>query len=119
MSVPQGPSLELIDTTETTIALKFTPLADSNLHYVLEWKEYPAPSYETTDGKQQKTGIRASDATRVVAEPLEPGKTYCVRLYAVDGASGTKGEPCKELVLDTEQVGCTPKADKGCCCAIL
>eukprot|EP00522_Entomoneis_paludosa_P013055 CAMPEP_0172449596 /NCGR_PEP_ID=MMETSP1065-20121228/8264_1 /TAXON_ID=265537 /ORGANISM="Amphiprora paludosa, Strain CCMP125" /LENGTH=114 /DNA_ID=CAMNT_0013201299 /DNA_START=71 /DNA_END=415 /DNA_ORIENTATION=- len=114
MSVPQAPALSLVDTTETSIALKFTPLDDLTLQYELEWKEYPAPSYTNS-----KKGISAEDAKSVMAEPLEPGKTYCVRLVAVDG-SGNKGEPCKEMVLDTEQVGCTPKPDGGGgCCTIL
>ena len=102
--------------SQTTIALKFEPLNDATLQYVLEWKEYPAPNYD--DAKNKKMDIKASDANRIEAEPLEPGKTYCVRLAAVD-SSGNRGEPCKELVLDTEQVGCTPKSDKGACCTIL
>lgn len=94
--------------------MKFTPLDDPTLQYELEWKEYPAPNFT-----ESKKGLSAQDAKSAVAEPLEPGKTYCVRLIAVDG-SGNRGEPCKELVLDTEQVGCTPKPDKrGCACSIL
>mmetsp|Transcript_9513 Transcript_9513/g.12584 ORF Transcript_9513/g.12584 Transcript_9513/m.12584 type:complete len:113 (+) Transcript_9513:134-472(+) len=109
MAVPQAPTLALVDTTETNITLKFSPLEDLTLQYILEWKEYPAPDYASS-----KTGISAEDAKLIAAEPLEPGKTYCVRLVATDSA-GNKGEPCKELIIDTEQVGCTPKADKGCC----
>ena len=44
------------------------------------------------------------------AADLEPGTTYCVRMSCMD-ATGCDGDPGPELVLDTEQVGCTPKQD--------
>lgn len=56
---------------------------------------------------------------KVTAEPLEPGQTYCVRLKVADTTSGELGAPGKEMVLDTEQVGCGPSADtKKSCCVI-
>jgi hypothetical protein len=55
----------------------------------------------------------------VTAEPLEPGQTYCVRLTVVHATTGERGAPGKEMVLDTEQVGCGPSADsKKSCCTI-
>jgi hypothetical protein len=42
---------------------------------------------------------------------LNPGMTYCVRLVC-EGK-----DPGPELIIDTEQVGCTPKS--SCNCAIL
>ena len=53
---------------------------------------------------------------RAQATDLTPGSTYCVRLACVDGS--TAGEPGPELILDTEQVGCTPKQSSGCACVI-
>lgn len=47
------------------------------------------------------------------AVDLTPGTTYCIRCRCI--SNGATGEPGKELIIDTEQVGCTPKADKSCC----
>lgn len=52
----------------------------------------------------------AAGAVKAEAVDLEPGTTYCIRLTSKEGAlSGP------ELILDTEQVGCTPKAERSCC----
>ena len=49
--------------------------------------------------------------TKTQAIDLEPGTTYCIRLIHKDGTEA----PGPELILDTEQVGCTPKASNSCC----
>jgi hypothetical protein len=49
--------------------------------------------------------------TKTQAIDLEPGTTYCIRLISKDGTQ----EPGPELILDTEQVGCTPKTSNSCC----
>ena len=46
--------------------------------------------------------------TKAEATDLTPGSTYCVRL-SCDGM-----DPGPELIIDTEQVGCTPKSSGGC-----
>jgi hypothetical protein len=53
------------------------------------------------------------------AEPLEPGMTYCVRLVLLAENDGQQGPPGSELIVDTEQVGCTPKAGSGCGCCVI
>jgi hypothetical protein len=78
----------------------------------LQWKEYPA-KWET-DMKSMKVLVQAAPKRKKIkaeATDLNPGMTYCVRL-ACEGK-----EPGPELIIDTEQVGCTPKS--SCECAIL
>jgi len=58
--------------------------------------------------KELQVSGGSSSKIRAEAEDLQPGTTYCVRL-------AVNGEPGPELIVDTEQVGCTPKAEKGCC----
>jgi hypothetical protein len=55
-----------------------------------------------------------SGKPQVQATDLDPGTTYCVRLSCVSGG-GELGEASRELVVDTEQVGCTPTPKKSCC----
>lgn len=95
---------------QTDITVQFTPVAGCT-NYELSWKEHAAP-WESASSTRV---VAAGGKTKVSAEGLEPGTTYCVRLSAIDLASGAKGEPGKELVLDTEQVGCTPTDSKSCC----
>lgn len=54
----------------------------------------------------------AQETLRVQADNLEPGKSYQLRLVYSKGSESVVGP---EIVLDTEQVGCTPKAEKSCC----
>ena len=89
---------------QTSISVEFKP-TDSNATYVLQWKEY-SQAWETAQSQELAAG-----AVKAVAEDLVPGTTYCVRLASKDGVQ----QPGPELILDTEQVGCTPKADKSCC----
>ena len=97
-------------TCQTDITVQFTPV-DGCTNYELSWKEHPAP-WESASSTRV---VATAGKTKVSAEGLEPGTTYCVRLTAIDPASGDKGEPGKELVLDTEQVGCTPTDSRSCC----
>jgi len=80
------------------------------LKYELQWKEVHA-SWE-----EHKKFTMVESPTEAVATNLEPGTTYCVRLVCVSGDS--KGEPSKEVIVDTEQIGCTPKPDKKACCVV-
>jgi len=94
---------------QTCITVQFTPVAGVN--YQLQWKEAPA-TWEN-DSKSMAVNSNGDAALLKVEtdQPLQPGTTYCLRL--ADASDNGKFGP--ELVVDTEQVGCTPKADKSCC----
>jgi hypothetical protein len=89
---------------QTSISVEFRP-TDSQSTYVLQWKEHPQ-SWDTAKSMELLAG-----AVKAEAEDLQPGTTYCIRLASKDGGQ----QPGPELIIDTEQVGCTPKADKSCC----
>jgi hypothetical protein len=93
--------------TQTDITVEFKPLKECNT-YELQWKEYPQKWQQLTS-KEVSTN---SKTTKVTASGLNPGSTYCVRLVCVQGTE--RGEPGPELIIDTEQVGCTPKTRGGC-----
>jgi hypothetical protein len=96
---------------QTTIDVEFKP-NPSISSYELQWK-----SIEQQWSNLASTSIQGSgEKVTTQAHDLEPGTTYCVRLICVDGVS--KGEPGPELIIDTEQVGCTPKQSSGCGCVI-
>ena len=81
--------------------------------YALEWK--PIEQKEWTNAKSTTVSVQAEgQLVKGEAFDLEPGMTYCVRACCLS-SDGNKGSPGKELILDTEQVGCTPKAEKSCC----
>ena len=86
---------------QTSIAIKFEPSSDSDV-YTLEWKLHEQP-WEAAQSQTLTVG-----ATKAEAVDLEPGTTYCIRL-------SKGGEAGPELILDTEQVGCTPTPNKKCC----
>ena len=92
---------------QTTISVDFTP-SDSNTIYILQWKLHNM-KWDNTDGVSQIE--LSAGTTKTQAIDLEPGTTYCIRLICKDGVQ----EPGPELILDTEQVGCTPKTSKSCC----
>jgi hypothetical protein len=95
---------------QTEITVQFKPLSQSGVSYKLQWKEYPQ-TWETG-----KSTLVAATETKAVAQDLQPGTTYCVRLVVVDSTTGEeKGSPSADLVIDTEQVGCTPKSESKCC----
>jgi hypothetical protein len=73
--------------------------------YILQWKQHHE-TWVQSGGKELSAG-----ASKAEAIDLLPGTTYCIRLSCKDGSQ----EPGPELILDTEQVGCTPKANKSCC----
>lgn len=95
---------------QTTISVQFKPVS-SVTKYELEWKlvqqEWASGALNTTLSAEGK--MVTGEAT-----DLEPGMTYCVRAACLK-SDGSKGSPGPELILDTEQVGCTPKAEKSCC----
>jgi hypothetical protein len=96
---------------QTTISLRFQPLTSID-RYELQWKlvehEWSNPDGTMTAIANGKAKIQAE------ADNLTPGMTYCIRACCID-SGGAKGAPGPELIIDTEQVGCTPKADKSCC----
>jgi hypothetical protein len=98
---------------QTDSAVKFKPLTQTGITYELEWKDVAA-QWESGRSGKKVTVDAASPTCKAQAAPLEPGTTYCVRLSVKD-ASGQSGTPGSELIIDTEQVGCTPKDSSGCC----
>lgn len=93
--------------TQTTIEVEFKPLSDVS-DYVLQWKEYPA-KWDTAGVGSKSVTATNKKKVKVEATDLEPGSTYCVRLTS-NGMN-----PGPELIIDTEQVGCTPKSGGGRC----
>lgn len=95
-------------TLQTTISVQFKPVSSVD-KYELEWKIIEQ------DWSGAKSTTLKSDGKMVsgVATDLEPGMTYCMRVYCYVG--GSKGSAGPELIIDTEQVGCTPQAEKSCC----
>lgn len=79
--------------------------------YTLQWKEQSQPSWDATI---QSRPITSTDTViNTSADDLQPGTTYCLRLYDNDT------QQCSaELIVDTEQVGCTPGQKSGCACII-
>jgi len=78
--------------------------------YELQWKEVQQP-WESAGGNVSSVQ-GTSGKTKAVATNLNPGTSYCIRLVVV-GGDKSKGQPGPELIIDTEQVGCTPK-QKSC-----
>jgi len=70
-----------------------------------EWADF---GREVVEGSDKKFTI--------VADGLEPGTTYCLRLVAMSGSD--QSDPSPELIIDTEQVGCGPSSEGGGCCTI-
>jgi len=88
--------------------VEFLPTAGNDTaEYKLNWKEHPQNWDEHGQTKIIQL-VQGGGKQKVTADNLNPGSTYCVRLL-VDN------EPGAELILDTEQVGCTPEASGGCC----
>lgn len=114
MSVPTGPKLELIEATETTISVQFKPVSSID-KYELEWKRIE-DQWTTKPAGNTTTLSVAGEGKMVTGEAidLDPGMTYCVRAYCLN-SDGSKGSVGPELIIDTEQVGCTPKPEKSCC----
>lgn len=92
--------------------MEFKALGQSNITYELQWKNV-AVTWDSLSSIPVK--VEAGTVKRTEATPLEPGTTYCVRLSVKDETTGTAGTPGPELIIDTEQVGCTPQASKSCC----
>jgi hypothetical protein len=102
------------DITQVDITVQFKPLADasSDLTYELQWKEVQ----QSWDTHKKSVAVNMTTKTNqeAVATPLNPGATYCVRLVCLSNGEAL-GEASHEIVVDTEQVGCTPTPDKSCC----
>ena len=93
---------------QTEITVEFTPIASVET-YCMEWKKHGGASWDNA----RSTTVTAKKKKQATATGLEPGFPYCVRMSCVD-ATGRNGQPGPELVVDTEQVGCTPQ-QKSCC----
>ena len=94
--------------------MDFKPIANIN-DYELQWKPIEAAWDAAASNAVNASGT--NNRCRAEAFDLEPGMTYCVRLVCTDGGDG-KGEPGRELIIDTEQVGCAPKSESGCGCVV-
>lgn len=97
---------------KTTISVQFKPVS-SIAKYELEWKQIES-QWEVA---QNRTTVSVGNEGHLVkgeAFDLDPGMTYCIRAVCIN-SDGFKGSPGPELIIDTEQVGCTPKAEKACC----
>ncbi|GKY98198.1 hypothetical protein MPSEU_000777600 [Mayamaea pseudoterrestris] len=106
------PKLEFVEASETSLTVQFPP-PPASVKVLLQWKEHACPSWEQ-GGSMNVSLATAQEKLVVTADSLEPGKSYQLRLvYTKAGTDAAVEGP--EVVLDTEQVGCTPKADKGCC----
>jgi hypothetical protein len=90
--------------------VEFKPNA-SITQYELQWKDI-AQKWDSCSSNVTAASA-ASKKCKAEATDLNPGMTYCVRLVCIS-ASGAKGEPGPELIIDTEQVGCTPKSGGPC-----
>jgi hypothetical protein len=94
---------------QTSISVEFKPLAGIT-NYELQWKsieqKWSDPTISLTTAQGKKGKAEAAD--------LNPGTSYCLRLVCI-GNGDARGEPGPELIIDTEQVGCTPKSGGGGC----
>jgi hypothetical protein len=102
----------LLQILQTTIRVEFIP-HDSIPEYELHWKPIEA-SWDQAESSEV-TASGSIKTCQAEAYNLEPGMTYCVRLLCV--SEDGKGTPGKELIIDTEQVGCAPKSE-GCGCTL-
>ncbi|CAB9499757.1 expressed unknown protein [Seminavis robusta] len=109
MSIPSAPKIELIEATETEIQVQFKAEAGHS-NYELQWKEVQQP----WDSAGTEPVVAQNGKTKAVATNLNPGTSYCIRLVIVAGDKISKGPPGPELIIDTEQVGCTPKQSSVC-----
>ena len=96
---------------QVDITVEFQPV-DGASGYELQWKQHPENWEQHGQSQLVKPG-----STKITAAGLEPGATYCLRMVCI--SDGERGTPGKELIVDTEQVGCTPTADDGCACVLL
>lgn len=97
---------------QTTISVRFKPVSSID-KYELEWKQVET---EWASSARNAAVSVESEGKMVTGEAtdLDPGMTYCVRASCLS-SDGSKGSAGLELIVDTEQVGCTPKAEKSCC----
>ena len=98
---------------QTTIDVEFKPVSSIS-SYELQWKSIEKEWSNLSSASVSVSGD--SVKSKAQAHNLEPGTTYCLRLVCIK--NGSKGEPGPELIIDTEQVGCTPKQKSGCACTI-
>eukprot|EP00536_Pseudo-nitzschia_multiseries_P011827 jgi/Psemu1/207071/e_gw1.425.26.1 len=114
MSTPTGPKLEFIEAAETTISVQFKPVSSID-KYELEWRPIEQQWSSPAVGRKTVSVVAEGKLLKAEAENLEPGMTYCMRAFCI-GSDGSKGQSAgPDLIIDTEQVGCTPKAEKSCC----
>jgi len=107
---------------QTTITVSFKP--SQNIHsYALCYKEYEQSWEDNWDRPTQSKIISSTEISQsttksgtiiAIAEDLNPGTTYCVRLIAHDVNGDDQGDPGPDLIIDTETVSCTPKPSRSC-----
>jgi hypothetical protein len=91
--------------------MQFKPVSSIET-YEIQWKEVEK-DWTKPAGSATVSAKSGQSIVKVEAADLNPGMTYCIRAFCSN--SGMKGVAGPELIIDTEQVGCTPKADKSCC----
>jgi hypothetical protein len=96
---------------QTTISVEFNTVTSIS-DYELQWKAIEQNWADASSSAVLSSGKKGT----AEADDLTPGTTYCIRLACTSG--GATGEPGPELIIDTEQVGCTPKKSGGCGCVI-
>jgi hypothetical protein len=110
--------LPLTNNTQTSIRVRFSvPLSAPHL---LQWKAYGDLQQDYALTGAAVVTVPAGATTAEVVD-LEPGNTYCLRLLRQPALpmGGDTSAPTAtfgpELIVDTEQVGCTPKTSSSCC----
>lgn len=112
-SLTESNLLHYLFSHQTSLTVQFKPLEQSQgVSYKLQWREY-SQTWDTASTGKAITASLDGSKTKAVAEDLQPGTTYCLRLTLVSTGQ-EKVSPGPELIIDTEQVGCTPKSSGGC-----
>jgi hypothetical protein len=97
---------------KTSITVRFIAIPKVN-NYELQWKFAQQQSWGSSaqHTKPIMTGVAGGNCD-AIAEPLQPGSSYSVRLAI---PNDPQIQPGAEITVDTEQVGCTPGQKQGCC----
>lgn len=98
---------------QTSITIEFIIDPTIAATYILSFKQHPQQSWEDNAVRNIPLKNQGTNKITSTAFNLLPATTYCLRIVAVDVASG---QQCvsPELIVDTEAVGCTP-GQKTCC----
>jgi len=105
MSIPSGPKLNYIGSSETSITVSFNIKKD--FLYDICWKEYPQDWVSHGESASVPISESEGSAVKYKAEGLNPGTSYAFRIICKDG-EGNPGKPGPEMIIDTDTVSCTP-----------